>query len=54
MADVLEVITRYEKGKPTAYSVNGGKHWLSKRLFKQKIGALKRPLYSNAKKKESK
>lgn len=49
---VLEVITRYEAGKPTTYSVDGGKHWLSKQYFKQKVGKLKRPLYNNAKKKK--
>lgn len=46
----VEVVTRYEKDKPTAYSFDGGKNWLSKQEYKQKIGALKRPLYNNAKK----
>ena len=26
----LEIITRYEKGKPTTYSFDGGKTWLTK------------------------
>lgn len=52
MTETLEVVTRYEKSKPTTYSVDSGKTWLSKQEYKQKIGGLKRPLYSNAKKKE--
>lgn len=47
---VLEVVTRYEKGKPTAYSFDGGKTWLTKEEYKQKIGSVKRPLYNNSKK----
>lgn len=45
----VEVITRYEKDKPTIYSVDGGKTWLTKQYFKQKISAIKRPLYNNKK-----
>ena len=52
MAETVEVVTRYEKGKPTAYSLDKGKTFISKQEFKQKIGAAKRPLYSNKKKKE--
>lgn len=49
---VLEVVTRWEKGKPTTYSFDSGKTWLSKQDYKQKIGAMKRPLYNNSKKEQ--
>lgn len=45
----VEIITRYQKGKPTTYSTDGGKTWIDKREFKKVIGGIKRPLYSNAK-----
>lgn len=48
----VEVVTHYEKGKPTTYSFDGGKTWLSKEDYKKKIGAIKRPLYNNAKKEQ--
>lgn len=37
MSRIVEVITRYEKDKPTQYSFDGGKTWLTKAEYKQKI-----------------
>lgn len=50
--ETVEVVTRWEKGKATTYSLDGGKTWLSRQDFKQEIGPLKRPLYNNSKKKK--
>ncbi len=50
---VVEVITRWESGKPTTYSLDGGKTFITREGYKQKIGTLKRPLYNNAKQKIS-
>lgn len=38
----LEIITRYEKKKPTQYSFDGGKTWLTKAEFKKQVHAKKK------------
>lgn len=39
----VEVITRYEKNKPTTYSFDNGKTWLTKTEYKKQIHRVKRP-----------
>jgi hypothetical protein len=38
----LEIITRYEKGKPTTYSMDKGKTWLTKAEYKKLIHKAKK------------
>lgn len=38
----VEVITRYEKNRPTQYSFDGGETWLTKEEYKKKIHSVKK------------